>query len=177
MDYVDILRSNTSANREGGIVPELLVAPVSTFTAIQALPGSAPIGDGASLVITGDHTFGASDGFIKLGLSKESLNKLMSDMVGEGDNGGAEIKSEVFVSGFSKALAEFFTNAKWEDWIILVKLPNGTYIQIGSEDFPATISGNFGTGGKGESANGYTVNIRAYNLGPIFYEGVRTLKP
>lgn len=177
MTYVDLLRTLTNLNRMGGIVPELLFAPISTFTAIQPLPSDAPVGDGATCVIAGDHTFGVGDGFLKLQLSIDALNKFMQDFVGEGDNGGSEPKIEAFVAGLSKELAEFFANAPYEDFICLIKLPDGKYIQLGTEDFPAMVKGSYTSGTTSEGANGWNVTAKAFEKRMIFYEGTVTLKP
>ena len=68
-DFVEIDGPQGRDNK-GGLAVDILIADLSTATAV-AVPG-AYSSAGDEVKITGDHTFGASDGFVKIRMVPDS---------------------------------------------------------------------------------------------------------
>ncbi|MEM8564931.1 MAG: hypothetical protein AAGF85_00625 [Bacteroidota bacterium] len=171
-DYKKLTKQG--GNNAPGLKKKVLVAPVRTFTSI-AVPTAAGATPGDSVDITGDHTFGPSDGFIELYTTMDT-SELTGELVGERDSNSTNPKVVANHPGLYKEALEFAKNAKDEDWIVLVEGLDGAYIQIGTEELGADANYRFGSGKVSGGYKGITLNFESF--GEVFiYEGTITLKP
>ena len=138
---------------------------------------------GDSVTIDGSHIFkddpdnpGKKYGFLKA-YSTLDASQLKIDPVGERDGRGYKSSLDFFNPGNSKASAEFMRIIKNHNNIVLVKTPDGTVQQQGSEDLPAEIVGSYDSGKLSGGRRGTTYKSEAYQNGPLFYEGAIDIKP
>ena len=80
-----------------GTKKRVFAAPSRLITAISA-PTGAGTTPGDTIVIPGDHTFGASDGFFELYTTLDT-SQLTAESVGERDSRGHNVKLECFHPG------------------------------------------------------------------------------
>lgn len=165
-------------NVGSGISEFLLFAPVTDFTAIAA-PEAPFTNQGDMIRITGDHTFSAGKGFVKMQLAPRK-NKF--DMKTVGDIGLSKMVTdalEFFVPGSYVEAHEQMKNIINTPLIVLVKDANceaGIYYQFGSGCLSAWATVDFGTGTTNDGVKGFTGKI-TYDGSLFFYEGEITLLP
>ena len=157
-----------------GTKKKVLVAPSRLFTAI-ATPAAAGAGDGDTIEITGNHTFAAPDGFVELYTTLDT-QELVAEMVGERDSRILNPKFDCFHPGIYKELLEFGNWAKDDEFIVLVQLLDGTYVQLGNEDVGCDITYKLGSGKNSGGGKGATFTVETFGT-PYIYAGVVTLKP
>jgi hypothetical protein len=160
-----------------GMSEEILVTTKSSILAFPSLMVYAAPGD--TLRLTGDITFEAADGFVKLYATKDTV-QLMIKKVGMKDSRGWNIELPFFAPGLNAPLAELF--AEDPDVVVLVKKPDcigSEYICLGTDCRALEISGDFDSSLANDDSgrHGWSGMIQGYL--PIFYyyDGVITLKP
>ena len=169
--YAD-LNSPQGADNMGGTKQYILFAPVADFSTIAPRPAS-PANIGQLAEITGNHTFGVGKGFLRMYVTLDT-GKLMDEVQGERDGRSYKTTVEVFHPGMTKEILGFLRQAKNDQFIVLVPLPDGKYRQIGTEDFYAEIIGKTDTGTNSSGRRGTTFTIEAMETGPILYSGTIT---
>ncbi len=161
--------SKAVSDKNAGLMSPVYVARRSTFTTLQTYAGA----DG--VLISSNHAFSGTDGFLKVYCTQDKA-KLMLESMGGRDNRGAKQTLEFYYPGNDVAAAKFFRNAKNEDWIVLVKAPNGTVFQIGEDGLEAEISYTYDTGTLSAEENGFKGKVEAFSKGGlIIYTGTITL--
>lgn len=174
-DFVDV---NGPLNRDNaaGLAANVLYAPVAHFTSIEVPGVYSAAGD--EVKITTDHTFDVGKGFVALKFVVDS-HALTAAMPESRDASGymATLEGDV-VAESEEEIAEVLRNLLTDDVIVLVKTAQGKYIQLGTEDFPASVRQTEDTTGSSvEGQNKQRVAIKANQPKKLFYSGAVTLKP
>lgn len=165
------------ADNTPGLLGYILWAPVSWFATIAKAPKYDGTGTpGASAVITGNHTFKAGKGFLRLYITLDS-NELKGEVVGERDGRGQKITFDGFHPGNKAAALELVNIVKNVDGIMLVPDADGTYIQVGAEGLPVELAPSYGSGKLSGGRRGITVKGECYAIGIKLYEGDVVEKP
>jgi hypothetical protein len=173
MDYTDLSGLNGQDN-QGGTTQIVYYAPLSYFLAIQGFDATPDI-DGVLQIITA-HTFKVGKGFHKLYTTMDT-GKLAAELTGERDGHGYGIKLECFHPGGKKEAAAFARKSKNDQFIILVKSPNGETFQLGTQELFAEISGKYDSGTLSSGRNGWSFTVSSYANGLIYYDSLITLFP
>jgi hypothetical protein len=151
MDYGHYDRQAKS--NKTGFKDTILVAPVSWFTTLSAPPTTmTTAGDTAK--ITDDHVFAVDKGFIRMGMTQDSV-ELVGEAVGDNaDSLGSKLTINAFKPGLFAEELELNKNLRNEDLIILLQDCNGTTYQIGNactaaKGKPSVTGGTLSSGMKG----------------------------
>lgn len=176
MNYAN-LSTTGSSNNMGGMAIVLLYAPISYFTpgGIKKAPAN-PATLEESVTITQNHEFLPGKGFHSI-RSILDTNKLKSDIVGERGGRGMKAEYECKISGNTKLMAALTAKFKNDEFIVLAKMHDGTYIQLGSEDLPAEILPTHDTGTIENGVNSMMAKITTFELSRNWYEGTITHMP
>lgn len=157
-----------------GTKKRVFVAPRRLITSLAA-PAATGTGNGDTIEITGNHTFGASDGFIELYTTMDT-SELTAETVGDRDSRSLNAKLECFHPGLYKEVMEFANWVKDDEFIVLVEMLDGTVIQLGSDGLECDITAKHGSGKVSGGGKGTTFTVEAF--GPIYiYSGTITMKP
>jgi hypothetical protein len=171
------LRGTQGKDNQPGLQQTIFAAPIDWFDKIAGFKTTNNPGD--SVTIDGAHTFkvnpdaavvGGKYGFLKL-YSTLDTAQLKLTPTGERDGRGYKASLEMFNPANTKESAEFMRIIKNFDCLILVKYPDGTIEQVGSEGLPAEIVGEFDSGKLSGGRRGTTYKAEAYQNGHQFYEG------
>jgi hypothetical protein len=87
------------------------------------------------------HTFTAPKGFVKILDLQENTTKFTADPQGENGFGNFKVTAEAMSRTFNPKFQGFLNQERFRRGIGLVRLKNGNVMQIGSESYPAFISG------------------------------------
>ena len=170
MDYANLPGLGGKDN-QGGLNSEVYYAPLSYFNVIQVFNPTPPV-PGTLEIITA-HTFKTGKGFH----TTMDTGKLAAELTGERDGHGYNIKVEAFHPGAKKEAAAFGRQCKNDQFIVLVKSPNGECFQIGTKELYAEINAKYESGTLSGGRNGWTFAISSYANGIIYYTGIITLHP
>ena len=132
----------TAQLKAPGAIDEIYWAPICDFTSIADLDGAVTDIDAYGLITTA-HTFTGTKGFVKIDDIQENTAKFnFADQGGKGF-GNWKVTGEAMGRTFNPKLIGLLNQAKFQPGIALVKLMNGQVMQIGSEKFPAYLTGDF----------------------------------
>jgi len=174
-DFAEINGPEGRENK-GGLAVDVLIADLSTFTTV-AVPGTYT-NPGDEVKITADHTFGASDGFVKIRFVPDSHGLTGSFPEGRDSSGYNAVMEGDIVAESEEEIAEVLRNFQTTDIVALLKTPQGKYVQLGTEDFPAQLRPTEDTTGtNSEGDNKQRAQIIANQPKKYFYSGTITLKP
>lgn len=166
-------------NVHPGYDDAIYVAPRSAFLVLQepVLPGAAP---GDTVRITTAHTFGPTEGFIKIILQPDSAQ---ANATLVGPKGAKRLKHapQFSIQGDSAKLLEMIINLVNEDLILIYKdanCPGGQLIQYGCSCKPVQISeGEFTSSNTGEDDGQKAYVLTADASCKYFYDSTITEKP
>ena len=157
-----------------GLKTRVLVAPRATFTTLEA-PTNAGAVPGDSIVISGSHTFGLTDGWIEMYTTMDT-SELTGETIGERDSRGNNPKATAFHPGLYAEALEFAQKAQNDQWIALIERPDGTFIQLGADGLECDITHSVASGKVSGGSNGITFTIETFSK-LFIYEGAITMKP
>lgn len=165
--YYDIPRRNGKDNM-GGFSCLAWIVPMSAFTTIKGVKTTTDPGD--KVTIDGSHVFPSGKGFIKV-YSTLDTAKLATETIGERGGHAAKITGELFAPGMSKLNAELARNCPNDEWMVMLKDTNDStkFIQVGTEDLPATLMPKFDSGTISSGKKGFTFSFEAFGHGLLFY--------
>lgn len=176
MNYKNI-KTLGAADNMGGASIRLLYAPVSYFATggIKKVPTN-PTDLEASVTISDNHVFKLGKGFHTIRCIIDT-NKLKAGIVGERGGRGIKNEYEGKVSGNTRLMAALQAKMKNDEFIILVPLHDGQYIQLGSEDLPAEMMPEHDTGTIESGVNSMMLKITEFTMRRTFYTGAITTFP
>lgn len=157
-----------------GTKKKVLIAPISAFETIEAVTDPLAT-DSTRVKITGDHVFKVDEGFIEMYTTLDT-GQLTAEMIGERDGRGYNPNLNFFHPGTKAEAMAFADAAKDDEFIILVPLLDGSYLQVGSEGLGAEVTANFDSGTVSSGRKGYTFTATTYDKLYI-YEGAVVMKP
>jgi len=172
MAYIYSSLAKAKQDNAPGTKSFIYVAPIDKFTTIEK-PVAAGAGDGDTVEITADHTFGVGDGFIKLYTTKDT-QELIAELVGERDSEVFNHKFECSHPGLSKEVLEFLNWAKDDQFIVLIPELDGSYLQLGMEDLGCDIKSAYGTGKLSGGYKGSKLTCESFHR-PLKYAGTVTI--
>lgn len=175
-NYAKITKAE-QLNVQGGYKNVVLFAPRSKFLTI-ASPIDPPVALGDSLKISGDHTFGASDGFISWLCKKHSVTTTTETT---GDPGAQSLvhHSTFVLLGDSASTLEQLRNLLNDECIFLLKdqdCGESGYVQFGDNCLCPDVTVAFDGKTTAEGLKEYTVELAVKDK-KYFYEGTVTEKP
>lgn len=155
----------------GGASVVLLYAPIAYFIEggiKKVLPNPATLED--SVTISTTHQFKPGKGFHKMRCILDT-NKLKADPVGERGGRGIKEEYEGKVSGNTRLMAALMAMFKNDEFIVLVPLHDGQYVQLGSDLLPAEILPSHDTGSIESGVNSMMIKITNFTMSRAFYTG------
>jgi hypothetical protein len=157
-------------NKMGGFKQKLFLAPLSVFLALQKP-------DAGKFVITTAHTFGASEGFIELYITKNT-GSVKIDPMGGPDRKSFKAVAKGFHPGESDALLALINEGKNDRWILLGPLAGSDeLIQIGNDEFQAELKATYDTTENEGDGRGTTLEFECYMADIVKYRSTVTVKP
>ena len=161
-------------NTRSGVAENILLAPVSWFTAdgikCPAAPFSLP---GDEITIKEDHVFKAGKGFLNFQLAPQK-NSLSYATIGDLSLSRQNAELKIFISGSYKEVHEAIKNLINTPLIVLIKDANcdeNMYYQLGCDCSKAYLAASFTTGTTKDGVKGYEATL-TYDGGPQIYEGI-----
>jgi hypothetical protein len=162
-------------DNKAGLAVDILVADLANATTV-AVPGTYT-NPGDEVIITGDHVFSGTEGFVKIRFVPDSNGLTGSFPEGRDSSGYNAVMEGDIVAESEEEISEVLRNFQTTDIICLVKNAQGKYIQLGTEDFPAQLRPTEDTTGTSvEGQNKQRVQVIANQQKKYFYEGTITLK-
>jgi hypothetical protein len=166
-----------SGNNSPGMSEEILIATKSSILAFPGVIAYANPGD--TLVLDGDITFEAADGFVSLYATKDTV-QLLIKKVGMKDSKGWNIELPFFVPSLNAAFAELLSADP--DVLLLVKKPDcvGTeYMAFGTDCRALEVTGDFDSSLANDDSgrHGWSAMISGYLPTFHYYNGTITMKP
>jgi hypothetical protein len=172
MSYYSLPRRRGKDNM-GGMATKFQFTDLDALDVIKDLKQTTDPGD--SVTIDGNHVWKGGKGAHEIYFTSESVTLKVEP---QGEMGGMsnKVTATGFYPGTSKVAAELARKGGNDEFIGWVIDPNTKKkVQIGSEDFPATIKCAYDSASAGSGRKGYTFTIEASMLGLTFYEGDITL--
>lgn len=169
---------NGLSQNVGGTTKRFFVAKKSDFTAIIAkaeMDDAVPPTNPSELIeIDGDHTFGATKGFIEVYNTRDSGNVETSYNT-ERDTNGMKVVYKLKHPGLNAATLGKLVLAMNDQLICLVEMVDGKIFQIGTERFPAELKMKFMSGQNESGYRGCEIEVTGFETTPIIYSGVITM--
>lgn len=170
---------NNQNNVDGGYKQDVLFAPVDTFATFAAPTGS-PIAAGDKVTLVGNHTFNASQGWIKYWCKKHSVTSTAETTGEDGAKTITHKGSLTLLGDDASTLEQLQDLVKREDCLFLIKdadCINATqYVQYGDSCLQPSITVSFDGKTTKEGSKEYKVDYEVKNK-KFFYSGTITLKP
>lgn len=172
--YEDLNGQDGSFENPGGTDQLVYYAPISDFETLVAPPAFSSITDIESAAVidgTGTpHAFKTGKKFNKMRLNVDQ-GSVDGEVVGE--PGGQSIRtlfSGQIIEG-AKKLFGFQRVSKEDQYILLIPLPDGSVIQVGTEKKPAKMKVTTTTGKNNEGVRSGNVEVHAIDVATWLYEG------
>ena len=176
-DYTPILGKASKEYNVGGGISKIYICSKAKATAIPrplALVDPAATNASEFVEISDPITFGVGDGWIPVTVTRDTV-KLESDYTTERDSSGFSVKASADVAG---ANAEDIGNlqlAANDEVLVLIPLPDGKRLLLGSDQFAAEVKYKFNIGENAKGGRKSTISIDAFEVAPFFYTGAITL--
>jgi hypothetical protein len=173
-NYYSLARRRGKDNM-GGFATKVVFSALDEMDTIKGLKTTTNPGDSVS--IDGSHSWKVGKGAHEIYFTSESVS-LKAEPQGEMGGMSKKVVLTGFYPGTSEAAAELDRRGGNDEFIVWAIDPNTKRrVQIGSEDFPATIKCAYDSAAASSGRKGFTFTIEASMLGITFYEGVITLAP
>lgn len=173
--YADHAGLADQAQNMGGLTQTIYIAPVRDFATIEAV-AAAPATEAAAVEITGTHVFSTGKKFMKVYCTLDK-GEVSFEPQGERDGRSFKQLAKIFHPGAGVDEAGFAALSANDKFIVIVKMPDGKMIQIGSADFYAEIIGKFGSGTNSGGLRGYEFEISSMAPVNYIYSGTIALTP
>ncbi len=154
------------ANFMPGLAQVLYFCGVGDIATYGTAPGTPT---NKKYTITTPHVCKTGKKFTKMytGIEKAQLK---FENLGNRDGGGFKLTGTAYIPGDSDDLNYFANESQGDRFIIIMKAANGKLVQVGTEDYPATIRAAFDSETVTGDSSGFTVNIEAYMPYRLIYE-------
>ena len=160
MSYANLPKA-TQKGKSGGYKPSVWFAPVASIDT-WARPIAVPVVPGDKVKVVTAHTFADGEGAYKWDAKPNSV-KITGSSVG--DEGAQQVQwvAETIILGDNPAVQEIIQDAMNDDGVVFLKdsdcLDNDTYIQMGDDCTPVTVSCDFDSFTTAEGQKAYTVRF------------------
>lgn len=177
--YTDFTGPVGQFENMGGTTQRVFFASIAEFLAIQK-PVSNPTTFEAKAKIATAHTFQTGKCFHK---AYTTMDKGKLELKSQGETDGKSFKQEFefFYPGSSAALHGFLGSAKNDSFIFLLEMPDtditSEYLQVGTEQFPAKLTGEFTSATNSSGVRGYMVKVEAMTRIQYVYAAAVSLTP
>lgn len=177
--YTDFAGPVGQFENMGGTTQRSFFASIGDFLAIQK-PVSNPTTFGAKSEIATAHTFKTGKCFKKI---YTTMDKGKLELKSQGETDGKSLKQEFefFYPGSSADIHGFIGSAKNDSFIFLLEMPDtditGEYLQVGTEQFPAKLTGDFTSATNSSGVRGYMVKVEAMTRIQYVYTAAVTVVP
>lgn len=178
MDYENLDAPDGTADNMGGTTQRIYFAPLSTFLAIQK-PIAVPVTLADLVDIVTAHTFKVGGLFLQAYCTMDK-GKLSVKPQGETDGKSYKQEGEFFYPGTSSEAHAIAALAKNDSFIVLVEKPDSAekgYLQVGTEMFPAKLTGEYETGTNSSGVQGYMFKYEAMTEKQYVYKSTISLTP
>ncbi len=168
--YADIIQPpfGTGPNFMPGLSQVMYFIGINDI-ATFGLPAASPTPVGQKYTIKTPHVCKQGKKFSKMYVGIEK-GQLKFDSLGGRDATGFKATATGYIPGDSDDLNYFANEAQGDRFIVIIKRADGKLIQIGTEDFPATIRAAHDSETVTGDSSGYTVNIEAYMAYTLIYD-------
>lgn len=139
------------------------VKDIATYGTAPATPPSK------KYTITTAHVCATGKKFSKMYVAIEK-GQLAFESLGSRDATGFKVTGTAYIPGDSDDLNYFANEAQGDRFIVIMKRADGKLIQIGTEDFPATIRAAHDSETVTGDSSGYAVTIEAYMPFKLIYD-------
>lgn len=157
-----------------GAIDELWWAPIVDFTSIADLDSAVTDIDLLGKITTA-HTFTGTKGFVKISDAKENT-AMYSSQAQEGGAGNFKESAKIKTNGFNTKMVGLLNQALHQPSIGICKLMNGTWMQIGSEKFPAYLKSDFDSKtNQSVDAVGFELELSAVQPYRLIYDNTLAL--
>lgn len=168
--------SGTSQNI-GGTKSIMYYAETSDFTTIQEPVNYGSITTFASAVaVSTAHVFATGGCFYSIYCTRDK-GSVKCEKQGEEDGISFKYTGKVFYPGSEQDFLGFIRIVTAKKFVTLHPTGNGTVHQIGTTQFPASLSGSYDSGEGATALAGGEIMAEATALGPINYTGTISLTP
>lgn len=177
MAYEDLEGLDGTFENVGGTNTQVFFAPKSDFETIAPPPefnSGAALGD--DVVITTDHVMKTGKKLLSLSMLQDS-GKLTSELVGDLGGKSDSVTFEAMYVGAMKQIQGMRRRMKNDQFLFFIALPDGTVIQIGTEDRPAMAEAGFDSGTAKEGVRSMSITVNAVSQATWIYEGTLPLTP
>lgn len=157
-----------------GAIDEAYVCPISDFTSIADLDSAVTDIDLLGKITTA-HTFTGTKGFVKISDAKENTAQYMAEAQ-QGGAGNFKVSAKIKTNGFNTKMLGLTNQLLHQPSIAIIKLMNGTWMQIGSEKFPAYVKADFDSKTNQSTEQvGYDIEISAVQPYQLIYDNTLAL--
>lgn len=149
------------------------ICPVADIEVFAELP-AAPTNLAESVTLTGSHTMVTSKIFYKVPVVALDKNNAASEAPSSVLGSSPKQVFNAFIAGLTPQIQGFLKKANGEKHIVLIPLPDGQYLQMGTSLRGAQVISNFDTTAAGGDGRGNTIVISSDHT-EQFYTGTITL--
>jgi len=171
--YQNLAGLEGNTNRPG-VKKTVYLAPLRAFDVIGAV-ADPEAADNTRITVATDHTFQATEGFIKCYTTADT-GQLLAESVGERDGRNHSVKLNFFHPGAKADALAFADAAQYDEYIILAETLEGDFIQLGEADLGADIMSNFDSGTLSSGRKGWSFTAEYFGSLKL-YTGTVTVKP
>lgn len=159
MDYLDMNGPGGQALNIGGTEQFLSYAPLVDFLTLEESdPIETALSDAALIEISVDHVFNTGKNFIKIYTTED---KGEYDFNGQGEMDGNTLKPvlKFFYPGAETAAFAFAAKSQNQKFIWMVPLGDGTVVQLGTAQFPASVKCQWKSATNSSGVRGMEVEV------------------
>ena len=150
-----------------GMSQVLYFCPIADIATFGAPPSAPPANK--KYTISTPHICKTGKKFSKMYVGIEK-GQLAFESLGNRDASGYNVTGSAYIPGDSDDLNYFANEAQGDRFIVIMKRADGKLIQIGTEDYPATIRAAHDSETVTGDSSGYSVNIQAYMPFKLIYD-------
>lgn len=167
MTYEDL--SSIVGDNPQGTNEQIYIAPVSDIKTFAEIP-ETPATLAESVTISGTHVMESGKKFYKVPVLELAKNNAASEETGAVSGSEPKQVFNGFIAGLKPTIEGFLKKAKGERHIVLIPLPDGQVLQLGTSKRGAQVNSNYDTTVAGGDGRGNAIVISAYH-NTQFYTG------
>jgi hypothetical protein len=169
MNLEDLLIENDTTDNVGGTKAQIFVVETKDIDT-EGVPMSSPTTLAEKVTISDTHVLATGKKFTAIDVELDT-GELQAKIAG--DRGGKSVKPEVDfqLSRFNPQSLGFMKTVNNGRFIVLVPLPDGSVVQVGSKDFPAEINAEGSTGKNASGVRATKFKVESMANAIFFYQG------
>jgi hypothetical protein len=173
--YTSVSRPAGGTKNMGGTKAYIFFAALGDFATIGTLPPTPTTFDQLA-VISDDHTFITGKCFRRLPCTIDKGTAKYA-MGGERDGRSWKPEGEIIIPGDNPIAMGLLNQVANDQVILLIGMPSGRVIQIGTEDFPTELMGEFDIQKNSTGLKGFPVKFSTLAPDMLQYAGVISETP